>query len=327
MDRFNKNYVRKIVIIYAVCSTFWIFFSDHLVYLLFPNGFVYMSIYKGILFVLVTSLLLYILLLRFLKEIKLQHIKKDRALDELQKLKNDLENRVEERTYELKRSNETLEAFAYSISHDLKAPLRAVTGFAKILEEDYGDKLDEEGKRVLTVIKDNVAKMDTLINDILTLSRVQRAKVEFIEIDVNHLVRDILEQLANIYVFSKYHIQVNPLTNCYGDAILLKQVFYNLIENALKYSSKVDSPKIEIGSYVEGDWVVYYVRDNGVGFDSQYKHKLFTLFQRLHQSSQFSGTGVGLAIVKNILQRHGGDVWAEGEKDKGATFYFKLKKR
>lgn len=323
---YNKGYVRRIVFYYVVFASSWIFFTDTLFSYIFPTDFSYFSVLKGFFFVLTTAFLLKYLLSKFLRQIYLQHSEKDKALEELKKLKDDLEYKVLERTNDLKESNETLEAFAYSVSHDLKAPLRAVTGFSKILEEEYSDKLDDEGKRIINVIKDNVSKMDTLINDILTLSRVQRVKVDFSKIDTKHLVRDILEQLANLYDLKRYTIDIGEISDCMGDPTLIRQVFYNIIENALKYSSKSENPKITIDSFLEDDFVVYRIMDNGVGFDSQYKDKLFILFSRLHSSQEFSGIGVGLAIVKTIIQRHKGKIWAEGEKGRGATFFIKLKR-
>ncbi|ADR18704.1 sensor histidine kinase [Calditerrivibrio nitroreducens] len=325
MEKFNKIYVNKIVIYYLVFSSLWILFSDFIFKSIFSEDFIYASLIMGIFFVSVTTLLLYYFLKKFLREIELQHKERDNAIIELAKLKDDLEETVLKRTEDLRASNETLEAFAYSVSHDLKAPLRAIVGFSKILEEDYAEKFDDEAKRVIKVIKDNATKMDQLINDILSLSMVQRVKITFSKIDMKHLIRDIIEQLGEIYVLKHYRIEIGKIYDCLGDPVLIKQLFYNILDNAFKYSSKSDIPEISIDSRIEGDYIVYKVEDNGIGFDNMYVDKIFNLFSRLNSSSEYQGTGIGLSVVKTIVQRHLGSIWVEGEKGKGAIFYIKLK--
>lgn len=223
---------------------------------------------------------------------------------------------AEERTKQL---NQELEAFTYSVSHDLRAPLRSVDGYAKVLFEDYGARLDEEGHRVISVIMNNARKMGNLIDDLLEFSRIGRKEITRMAIDMNALVQDVVRTETGRAVFS-----IDELPSVRGDQNLMRQVWVNLISNAVKYSSKHEHPSIAVSSYLNDGHVVFSVKDNGVGFDMQYVHKLFGVFQRLHHTKEFEGTGVGLALVQRIVQKHGGNVWAEGMPDKGATFYFSL---
>jgi PAS domain S-box-containing protein len=221
--------------------------------------------------------------------------------------------------------NKELESFSYSVSHDLRAPLRALNGYSHILEEEYGYLLDEEGKRMLASIHYNARRMGMLIDDLLAFSRLGRKQVQKLEVDMEEMVADVLQDLQA----STHHratIEVSRLSPAYADRALLKQVWVNLISNALKYSAKSDSPRIIIGSLEENQKgeCGYYVSDNGVGFDMEYAGKLFGVFQRLHSDEEFEGTGVGLAIVHRIISRHGGRVWAKAEPGAGATFYFAL---
>jgi PAS domain S-box-containing protein len=234
-----------------------------------------------------------------------------------------LEDRVKERTQELEQSNRELDAFAYSISHDLRAPLRAINGFSEILQEDHEKHLNEDGKFLLTTIRANVGKMDSLISNLLHFSRVSRAEINKQKIDMTILVKAILEELIackNKQV--SYTIETLPVVE--GDVSLIKQVWFNLLDNAIKYSSQQETSILHISSQANDQQVVFSIKDNGVGFDQTYAHKLFHVFQRLHSEKEFEGTGAGLAIVKRIIQRHHGQVWAEGSVQAGATFYFSL---
>jgi PAS domain S-box-containing protein len=231
-----------------------------------------------------------------------------------------LERKIAERTHQLEVVNKELESFSYSVAHDLRSPLRGIAGYSSILSEDHGEKLDEEGKRVLGEIQYNVGKMGSLIDDLLTFSRLGRKEVRKAPVDMQTLVEDVLKEIPGTLA----DIRRTDLNAAYGDFALLKQVLMNLLSNAIKYSSKRAHPAIKISSSEKEGMILYSVADNGVGFDMKYADKLFGVFQRLHSSEEFEGTGVGLAIVKRIINRHGGDVWADAKEDQGATFYFTL---
>jgi PAS domain S-box-containing protein len=237
-----------------------------------------------------------------------------------------LEQRVRERTAQLEAANKELEAFSYSVSHDLRAPLRAVIGFGRILIEDHGAKLDEEGRRLVGVVQSEAQRMARLIDDLLAFSRLGRQQMGRTTVDMTALVRSVIESDAGGWTsdFQPPAFEVQPLPAASGDPAMLRQVVVNLISNAVKFSSRRESPRIEVGGWTRDGHHTYYVKDNGVGFDEKYRHKLFGVFQRLHGEAEFPGTGVGLALVQRVIHRHGGRVWAEGEPDKGATFYFSL---
>ena len=247
-----------------------------------------------------------------------------RAEQEIRQLNADLERRVIERTDQLEAANKELEAFSYSVSHDLRAPLRAVSGFSQIVIEDYAALLPEEGKQHLQTICDGAQRMGMLIDDLLSFARLSRLPLVRRNVDVQQQVRDSLDELRIEQGGHALDVRVGELPPCYGDPALLKQVWLNLLSNALKYTKNRELRVVEIGSTRQDDAAVYFVRDNGTGFDMQYAGKLFGVFQRLHRQEEFAGTGVGLAIVQRIVNRHGGRVWAEAALDRGATFYFTL---
>jgi PAS domain S-box-containing protein len=249
------------------------------------------------------------------------------AEDKIVELNRDLERRVEERTAQLEAVNKELESFSYSISHDLRTPLRAIDGFSHILLEDYAGKLDEEGKRLLNVVRDNTHRMGQLIDDILKFSRTGRVELNSSGIDMEQMAQAVVEELQSAIVGSKLQMEIDPIPPTRGDSAMMRQVFVNLISNAIKFSCTREIPRIQIGATINGEETVYYVRDNGVGFDMQYADKLFGVFQRLHSVNEFEGTGIGLAIVKRIITRHGGRVWADGKVNEGATIYFALPNR
>ncbi|HET6990283.1 MAG TPA: ATP-binding protein, partial [Bacteroidia bacterium] len=219
--------------------------------------------------------------------------------------------------------NKELEAFSYSVSHDLRAPLRAVNGYAEMLSEDYGPQLDEEGKRILQAIKYNAAKMGMLIDDLLSFSRLGRKELQKTSIDMNELVEGVMIEIGKS-ITHRAEIKIGKLHKTKADYGLLHQVMFNLISNAIKYSSKEKNPVVEINSKEKSGEIVFSVKDNGAGFDMKYYDKLFGVFQRLHTQEEFEGTGVGLAIVQRIISKHRGKIWAEGKINEGAAFYFTL---
>ena len=247
-----------------------------------------------------------------------------RAEQEVQQLNADLERRVAERTLQLEQANKELEAFSYSVSHDLRAPLRAVSGFSQIVLEDYAPQLPEEAKQHLQTICDGAQRMGALIDDLLAFARLSRLPLNKRTVDVGRQVRDALSELESDHTGRALELRVGELPACHGDPALLKQVWLNLLSNALKYSKNRVPAVIEVGSTLELGEVVYFVRDNGTGFDMRYANKLFGVFQRLHRQEEFAGTGVGLAIVHRIVNRHGGRIWANALPDQGATFSFTL---
>ena len=229
-----------------------------------------------------------------------------------------------QRTVELEATNQELEAFSYSISHDLRTPLRAIDGYSHLLLQGYADKLDDEGKRLINVVRNNTQRMAQLIDDILEFSRNGRFAMMFSDIDMEAMAREVFEELQPVAGDTRLQFDIEPLPFARGDSAMLRQVFINLLSNAIKFSRGKETPKITVGGSIEGNEAVYHVKDNGVGFDMRYDDKLFGVFQRLHGVEEFEGTGIGLAIVKRIIVRHGGRVWAEGRLGDGATFHFSL---
>ena len=224
----------------------------------------------------------------------------------------------------LAESNQELERFSYSASHDLRAPLRAINGYAQALFEDHAARLDEEGKRLLTVIRDSAKLGGQLIDALLDFSRVGRQALARAPVDLTALAENVVSELRQTQASVAVEVVLTPLPPTSGDGALLRNVLINLIGNAFKFSANRAHPRVEIGAQNDGTEVVYYVKDNGVGFDMQYANKLFGVFQRLHRPDEFEGTGVGLALSQRIVQRHGGRIWAEGKVGEGATFRFTL---
>jgi signal transduction histidine kinase len=235
-----------------------------------------------------------------------------------------LEQQVQDRTKELETANKELEAFSYSVSHDLRAPLRAVSGYAMMLKEDYEDTFDSEAKRITGNIISNVKMMGRLIDDLIAFSRLGKREVARRMVDMKALAEASTSELLNGWPEEKFNLVVGDLPRCFGDEDLLKQVWVNLIGNALKYSSRTADPLIEIGYTGNSHGITWFVRDNGAGFDMKYADKLFKVFQRLHSQEEFEGTGIGLALVRRIIEKHKGRIWAESTPGQGAVFYFTL---
>ncbi len=234
------------------------------------------------------------------------------------------EEELQARTVQLEQMNRGLEAFTYSVSHDLQAPLRAMDGFAGMILKDYGESMDSEFRRKFQVIRDNAWVMQKLIEGLLNLSRIGRQTISFSALDVKALFEGVREELQAANPKRKMKFIIGDIQPAYGDRALIRQVVFNLMSNAVKFTGQRKEAVIEVGSRAEKASTVFYVKDNGAGFDKRYVKKLFGVFQRLHSASEYEGTGIGLAIVQRIIQRHGGRVWAEGEVGKGAVFYFSL---
>lgn len=233
------------------------------------------------------------------------------------------EELLAEKDAQVKRANDELEALSYSVSHDLRAPLRSISGYAVMLEEDYGARLDAEAQRLLFNIKRSAEKAGNLIDDLLTYSRISRKEIHKVRIDMNELVEAVLRELEQT-LQHKAGIKKGPLHPAYADYGMIYKVFFHLVGNAIKFSSKRKKPLVGISSEMKGNEVVYKVSDNGAGFDMTYAQKLFKVFQRLHTDEEFEGRGIGLSIVDCIVARHGGKIWADARPDKGADFFFSL---
>jgi light-regulated signal transduction histidine kinase (bacteriophytochrome) len=225
---------------------------------------------------------------------------------------------------QLENANKELEAFSYSVSHDLRAPLLAINGFSQFLTEHLGDKLDEEGKRLLGIIRTNTQTMQHLISALLTLSKTNKKELDMTTVDMTKLAQETFDDIASPEAMRDIIITIPPLPTIRGDRVLLRQVWSNLLSNAIKFTLAKHERVLIIGARTEGNNNIYFVKDSGAGFDMKDVGKLFGVFSRLHTDEEFEGTGIGLSIVRRVVHRHKGEVWAEGEVGKGATFYFSL---
>lgn len=275
------------------------------------SGFLAASDYFGLLL-----LLLVVLMVALLTE----------RVEKVRQLRN-LNKELQSEAVKLEDANNELEAFAYSVSHDLRVPLRAIDGFSRIIIEDYEDKLDDEGVRLLNIVRDNTKKMGQLIDDILLLSRAGRQEMKISDLDIAALANNVYGEFTQETENRNVKFTVDDLPKPKADRALMTQVLTNLIGNALKFTREKENAEIEVGFQDDKENYIYFVKDNGAGFNMKYYDKLFGLFQRLHSQEEFEGTGVGLSIVQRIISRHGGRVWGEGEVDKGATIFFSLPKK
>ncbi|MBI5057066.1 MAG: GHKL domain-containing protein [Nitrospirae bacterium] len=228
---------------------------------------------------------------------------------------------------QLEASYKDMESFSYTASHDLKTPLRIIEGFSHILLTDYSDKLDDNGRGLLNSIRGNTKKMSQLIDDLLEFSRVSTREIQRTEINMESLIKSIFEDMKQAAWGRSMHLKIGALPPAYGDMSMVRQVLVNLLSNAVKFTSTRKTTVITAAGRTENNENIYYVQDNGVGFDMKYCHKLFDSFQRIHEPSKYEGTGIGLAIVRRVVEKHGGRVWAEGKPDEGASFYFTLPKK
>jgi signal transduction histidine kinase len=249
---------------------------------------------------------------------------RERIGEEIRHLNVALEQRVAERTAQLEAANRELEAFSHSVSHDLKTPLIVIKGFSRVLSNSHAALLSDREREMLDIIQETTERMEQLINDLLAFSRSAQQQMNPSSINMEELARNTFNELHVLTPERKVTCTIKPIPSARGDQSMIRQVFVNLISNALKFTQRQPNPAIEIGSERMGDEIVYYVKDNGVGFDMEKADRLFSVFERLHGAEEFAGTGVGLSIVQRIIHRHGGRVWAEGKLNEGATFYFTI---
>jgi light-regulated signal transduction histidine kinase (bacteriophytochrome) len=274
-------------------------------------------------FIIVLTILAFafgIFSLRRWRELRDEIAERRRIEKEVKKLNEDLEKR----TIELEAANKELEAFSYSVSHDLRNPVLAIGGFSRLLLEKYSSHLDGKGHHYLDIILSSTQNMCQLIDDILAFSHSGHRQIEFSNIDMEELAKALFEELKGITLGRMLRLNLNPLPPARCDRSMIRQVFMNLLSNAIKFTKFKETGMIEIGGWIQNGENIYYVRDNGAGFDMEKANELFRVFKRLHNAEEFEGNGVGLALVQRIIHRHGGRVWAEGKINEGATFYFSL---
>jgi len=316
----------QVAIVYLLGGLVWIFISDRVLVWLHLGAVATLRVQtaKGWLFVVGTALLLYGLLRRYQgrNERAIESVRV--ARDEVRLINEELERRVAERTRQLEAANKELESFAYAVSHDLRAPLRSLSGFSQILLDTQSDQLDHTSRKHLQRIQEACQKMSALIDDLLKLSRLSRSEFNARPVNLSEMAAEVGNAIRERNAARTVALDIEPDLAVLGDARLLRIALENLFDNAWKYTAHAVEPRVYFGSELRDNETVYFVRDNGVGFDMAYASKLFIPFQRLHTETQFTGTGIGLVTVQRIIARHGGRIWAEAHPERGATFFFTL---
>src|SRR5512138_1425501 len=323
----SSQYVpARIALIYFAFGFCWIFFGDRLLDWLSvpPERMGQIQTAKGWLFVIGSSVLLYVLLRRHQQRDELAVNELLRSQTEVQRMNAELEARVAQRTQQLEAANRELESFAYAISHDLRAPLRSLSGFSQILRESAPAGLDDKSLHYLQRIHEASQRMSNLIEDLLGLSRISRAELNARPASLSQIAAEAAAAVRERYPDREVELVIAPDMDVHGDIRLLRIAMENLLDNAWKYTAHANPARVTVGVEESTEGLVYYVQDNGVGFDMRYAGKLFAPFQRLHPESEFPGTGIGLVTVQRIIARHGGRVWVDAKPNLGATFYFTL---
>lgn len=317
---------RTIALIYVAFGAVWIFFTDRLLVWLRLDADLILRLQtaKGWLFVIGSAVLLYVLLRRYERRGGDAMAALIQSRNEVRKANADLERRVAERTRQLEAANRELEAFAYAVSHDLRAPLRSMSGFSQILQDTAPAGLDEKSRHYLQRIQDASLRMSGLIEDLLNLSRIGRSELIARPINLGQIAGEAAASMRERHPGREVQLEIAPGMDVNADPRLLRIALENLLSNAWKYTSRAPQAQVTIGTLAGDQGPVYFVRDNGVGFDMKYVDKLFVPFQRLHPETEFPGSGIGLVTVQRIIARHGGRIWADAKLDEGATFYFTL---
>ncbi len=317
---------RTIALTYLAFGAIWIFFTDRLLARMDIGAAMMLQIqtYKGWLYVLVSAVLLYLLLRRQQQRDQASMAALLQSQEKVRRMNADLEQRVAERTLQLATANNELESFAYAVSHDLRAPLRSMSGFSQILRDSAPAGLDEKSLHYLQRIQEASERMSSLIDDLLGLSRISRSELVRGPVSLSRIAQEAAAAIRERHPERDVRLQIAPDMNVDADARLLRIALENLLSNAWKYTARTPAPQVIVGVQEEESGATYFVRDNGIGFDMAYADKLFVPFQRLHADSEFPGTGIGLVTVQRILARHGGRIWAQAEPGQGATFYFTL---
>lgn len=317
---------RTIALIYLAFGAVWIFFTDRLlVWLrLDPQLIQRLQTAKGLLFVIGSAVLLYVVLRRYERRGGDAMAALIESRNQTRRANAELERRVTERTRQLESANRELEAFAYAVSHDLRAPLRSMSGFSQILQENAPPGLDEKSRHYLQRIHDASLRMSGLIEDLLNLSRIGRSELTARAVDLSQIAAEAAAAVRERHPARAVQLEITPAMEVNADPRLLRIALENLLSNAWKYTARSAHARVAIGTQAGEHGPVYFVRDNGVGFDMKYADKLFVPFQRLHPETEFPGNGIGLVTVQRIVARHGGRIWADAKPDEGATFYFTL---